>query len=166
MNAMTLFTDASHCPSSKFAGYGAWAKANGWTEGKFFGGKLSRCNSSTEAELAAIAEAMAYLRRNGRLFDVRTVMVQSDSVRALELMVKTFNATISNHVDGCALDYRQNIFPSPAERDYLEKIQTNRKDVALIVRHVRGHSRMGSRSRVNAICDLMARRHMREARGR
>lgn len=50
---ITVFVDASHCPQTKAAGWGAWAKGHGWERGIACGGplKMSPLNSS-EAEIA------------------------------------------------------------------------------------------------------------------
>ncbi len=166
MSALTLFTDASHCPSTRSAGYGAWAKSDRMSCGVFLGGGLAPCGNSSEAEIAAIAVSLVNLRFAGRLDGISRVMIQADNLRALELIVKEFGATISNHMDGCAVEYRPTIFPSPHERKSLDAIKLAADGISLIVRHVRGHSRNGSRSYINMRCDSIANRHMRQARGR
>lgn len=165
MTWMTLFIDASHCPQTKHVGYGAWAKRDGWKSGHFFGGRLAPCGNSREAELAAIAAALEAMRKKGHLFGLRSVMVQSDSLRALELIVAKNGSTISNHPNGCPIELRHNLTASPSEKASLQAIKEAAGDVSIWARHVRGHKADGTRSVVNNRCDKLARRHMREARG-
>ena len=163
---LTLFTDASHCHFTRAAGYGAWAKATHWSRSVTFGGSLPRCGSSSEAEIIAIAYALAKLRLEQYLVGVRTIMIQSDSLRALDVIAHDLGAIISNHLDGASVEYRANLVPNAVERAAIQTIMSARGDATLMVRHVRGHTEKGSRERVNARCDRIAYRHMRGQRQR
>lgn len=163
---LTLFTDASYCHATRSAGYGAWAKATHWSKSVTFGGSLPRCASSNEAEIIAISFALAKLRLEQYLVGVRTIMIQSDSLRALDVIAHDLGAIISNHLDGASMEYRANLVPNAVERAAIETIMSARGSATLMVRHVRGHREKSSRERVNARCDHIARRHMRGQRER
>lgn len=164
MSMLTLFTDASFCSDTKASGYGAWAKADGWPKGRFFGDRLPPCNNSGEAELTAIARALDDLDRLSMLHGIRTIMVQVDNVRVLELLVRFANASIAPHEHSASVEYREKLIPAPGERRSIDSIVARK--IALVVRQVRGHSNYGSRESVNNVCDRIARRHMRAMRGR
>lgn len=161
---LTLFVDASYCPRTHAAGYGAWAKRDGWKQGTTFGGRLgSGFLQSHEAELAAIATALVYLHENGHLDEVETVLVQSDCMRALELLVAKAGARITNHRKAATVERRKMAVASPAERRAIEVIR-DASPRLLMVRHVRGHSTGSTRQGVNNLCDRIAGVHMRRAR--
>lgn len=166
---ITLFVDASHCPNTLAAGYGAWAIKDGWEKGKVFGGRISKeVLNSGEAEVCAIVEAVKYMRVRGFLED-STLMVQSDSHRALQLFLMALpDAQIRQHADS------KNWVPGPVSATPTEKwaMEALTRDLGhfpyLYVRHIKGHASGEGRNWVNRRCDAVAREHMykeRQTRG-
>lgn len=162
---LTLFVDASFHPESKAAGYGAWAKRDGWPKGLFMGGELTTCRSSSDAEMCAIARAVALLRRTKALDGVKAVLIQSDCLHALETIVAALRAGVSHHRDGAEVK-RRAARPTAVEYAALDGLRDAAGEVRLIVRHVRGHKGGNTRETVNEICDKIARKNMAGARQR
>lgn len=159
---MTVFADASHCPRSKGAGWGAWARRDGWDMGLTFGGPIkATMNNSAEAECAALANAIVRLSNQGHLTGVTWVMLQSDCLRVLQLLVQEDSRfAISDHKDGAAIE-PQPLNPKPMEAKAIGIIIDLLKAVPKVyVRHVRGHTPGGGRAWVNEQCDRIARQHM------
>lgn len=165
---MTLFVDASHCPTTKAGGLGAWCKKDGWDRGYAFGGTLERiCRNSTEAELLAIAQAVEFLQNHGEFDHVTYLMIQSDCLHALHGIVKygSFDvASLKNERDASVREGVQQA--SPKYQDLAVRIDAaTRKAQLRVVRHVKGHQEgRSSRSWVNEQCDALAKQHMRAAR--
>lgn len=169
MTRLTLFADASYCAKTKAGGWGAWFKTDGMKEGVLIGGtfKTAMTNSS-EAELAALANALTRLCNDGRLVPVAELMVQSDSMRALQLIAHKLPGVIRRkHKDGLHV-HDGVLTPSPTEVAALGRIGLIRgeAEMLLVVRHVKGHSPWGGRSWVNRQCDEIAKRHMEMERKR
>jgi ribonuclease HI len=159
---ITIFADASHCPRTNAAGWGAWAKATGWPQGSSFGGPIrSTVLNSGEAEIAALTNAVIRAHNRGWLTDIPGVMLQSDSLRTLQLVLQaTPNASPSDHKDGAKI-VAQKLLPSPFE----EKALTIITEVLLtiptvLLRHVKGHREGNGRNWVNRTCDDIAKKHM------
>lgn len=166
---LTLFADASYCSKSQAGGWGAWFKADGMKEGGLIGGTFKTpMTNSAEAELAALANAMTRLCNEGLLAPVSELMIQSDCMRALQLIALLLPGVVRRaHKNG--LHVHDGIMtPSPTEKAALNRIGLIRGEanVLLVVRHVKGHSRGGGRSWVNRQCDAIARRHMEAERHR
>lgn len=164
---LTLFCDASFCPNTKVAGWGAWAKRMEWVEGALFGGAFkSVFDNNHEAELCAIANALFVLKEQGHLAGITQVMVQSDSLRSLGLIKSKLPAAkIRDHVDGASIFKSDTKNMSEAESiglSLIAKVWSGSFDLQL--RHVRGHRHGPSRQWVNRQCDAIAKRHMRERR--
>ena len=159
---ITIFADASHCPHTKAAGWGAWAKGDGWKQGVTFGGSLGiRTNNSAEAELAAIASAVRTLFNNDSMRKYDAVMIQSDSLRALQVIYHALDTChIANHSEGAPIPYTAQLTLSPAEKKTADNLVELLRGRMVYVRHVRGHQRGGGRSWVNRTCDEIARRGM------
>lgn len=166
MSVVTVFADASHCPRTKSAGWGAWAKGDGWERGQTFGGEIrSTVLNAAEAEMAAMANALARLHNRGQLQGLRRVMLQSDCLRVLQLILQAIpRAEPSNHKDGAPVE-PQKLAMSPMERKGVEIIIDVLADCeSILLRHVRGHRPGEGRQWVNRVCDDIARKHMREQR--
>lgn len=165
---ITVFSDASHCPNTKAGGWGAWAKRDGWDAGRTFGGVISpRVLNASEAEAWAIANTLGMLKIENALDGVRTIIVQSDSLRSLSLVRQLLGARVSDHADGAKIDMNR-LNPSRLEKaamDQLREVLTPR-EALIYVRHVRGHKPGGGRSWVNRTCDKIARDHMLKERER
>ena len=164
---LTLFVDASFCHRTHAAGYGAWAKKAAFEKGLIFGGPLPRgITNAGEAELGGIALALRFLLEQQHLADLDRLMVQSDSLRSLQLISQTLpRARIANHADAAAVTKAQ-LAPSAMEAKALVAIKARVSDLDLLVGHVRGHKRGQQRQWVNRMCDAEARRHMLAERAR
>ncbi len=163
---MTIFVDASVCHRTGAAGWGAWARCDGWTSGRIFSGELkARYGNSTEAEAAAIANALHLLSKAGDLEGVAVILVQSDSMQALDSLIRIAGAVASNHADGVPLPIagKRKRF-TPTERIAPVRIRETIGDRRLLVRHVRGHREGGARQWVNRACDEAAKGRMRAVR--
>lgn len=164
---LTLFCDASFCPKTKVAGWGAWAKRMEWIEGLIFGGAFKRTfDNNHEAELCAIANALFVLKEEGHLTGITNVMIQSDSLRSLGLIkLKLPSAQIRDHADGASI--LKGVGKSMTETEgvglsLITKVWSGSFDIQL--RHVRGHRQGPSRQWVNRQCDATAKGHMRDRR--
>lgn len=164
---VTVFADASHCPFTKAAGWGAWAKGEGWKSGITFGGPIrAQVKNSAEAEIAAMTNAIVRLYNGGQLDGATVIMLQSDCLRALQLLLMALpQARPSDHKDGAQV-LPQKLNPSPLEdkalgiaREVLSECQS------VLVRHVKGHREGGGRNWVNRACDSIAKKHMNAQRG-
>ncbi len=160
---LTLFADASFCPKSRAAGWGAWAIRDGWPAGRFMGGAFRReIHNSTEAELCGLASAIWHLEQNALLSEVGAFILQCDNVAAL--------GTIGHRLPGArwsaqcdARDVAAHFRKSKLRPLEDEAIQAIRQVVLarpVWLRHVKGHVSGTGRNWVNQKCDDEARRHM------
>lgn len=168
---LTLFTDASLCGHTKAAGWGAWFKRKDMQQGALLGGEIAcAVTSSGDAEIHAIAQALDTLARRGWLHaPVEAVLLQSDSVRALQLILQCVPHTReSQHQQSkiSSIATKQRLSASPIERGALFVIQDVLRRQSTIVRHVKGHQQGNGRSWVNRQCDAIAREHMQAARAK
>lgn len=161
---ITVFVDASHCPHTRAAGWGAWAKGDGWDRGITCGGPIKvTTNNSSEAEIAAMAAALQVLA-DGDCLTFQTVMLQSDNLRTLQLIYQTLpSCRISNHAESAAIPTSK-LHASPTEKSALRIIHAILHQFNVFVRHVRGHRQGDGRNWVNRTCDDIAKRHMRQQR--
>jgi ribonuclease HI len=163
---LTLFCDASHCSRTLCAGWGAWAKREEWERGRIFGGPLtSKPTNSTEAELAAIANALQQLAGSGDLAGIKTLMIQSDSLAALAVVRSLPTAAWSRSDD------RRDSSSAPAKKRLsasdtasLSIIREAAGRRPLFLRHIKGHKSGTGRNWVNGQCDRVAKRHMVQLR--
>jgi len=164
---LTLFVDASFCHRTHAAGYGAWAKKATFAKGLIFGGRLPKgITNAGEAELGGIALALRYLLEQQHLAGLDRLMVQSDSLRSLQLIARALpRARIANHAEAAAVTKAQ-VAPTVMEAKALMAIKGRVEQIDLLVRHVRGHKRGQKRQWVNRKCDAEARRHMLAERAR
>lgn len=166
---LTVFTDASMCPKTGAAGWGAWAKRNDWREGWLFGGPMREpFATSNDAELCAVANALSALRKEGCLADVTLAMVQSDSTAALAILARKGLARLAPHAHGATINVAAVRLHLASETqlaalDVIGRLLSE-TSLRLLVRHVRGHRRFTSRGWVNEQCDRIAKKHMRARR--
>lgn len=168
MSMLTLFVDASWCPETHAAGWGAWAKRDDWQRGRTFGAPFKAAMRTIgDAEIAGIANALHQLAGWDALAGVRSVMVQCDCIQALETLVRLGGAQVSNHADGARIwpRLKRGIY-TRVEQAAALRIRELLGERTLVVRHVRGHQAGGSRQWVNRECDRLAKRGMRDARAR
>lgn len=164
---LTLFCDASLDPAVGAAGWGAWAKRDAWRSGQTMGGVFKNLiYTSHEAELCAVANALSRLEADDAFVGVSTVMIQSDSVRAMQMILSRVpGSRTSDHGDSCPVR-RTRAKPTALEKKAIKRILDFAVEhgVGLVVRHVKGHQKGDKRQWVNRQCDSIAKRHMREAR--
>jgi ribonuclease HI len=165
---VTIFADASHDRSARVAGWGAWIKADG--RQSITGGAAMKAPvmSSGEAELCALANALALARSRGAVARGDVVMLQSDSLNALAIIRGKIDGVADRPAAGglavaAVKKMKLSELHSAAVGVIGEIVAT--LDVALVTRHVRGHRKGGGRQWVNAEVDRIARRAMRERRG-
>lgn len=162
---LTLFVDSSLCLQTAAGGWGAWAIRDDWRAGHLFGGPFGRSThpqTSREAELCGIANALAALRKLGYLDDVERVLIQCDCLQALEIIAgRLQSVVVSNHPAG------HMIRPGamrPTELETAALAAIDEVGRPLLVRHVYGHRKGEDRQWVNRQCDAVAKGHMRAAR--
>jgi ribonuclease HI len=169
MAMVTIIADASFCPTSRAAGWAAWIKADG-RDSVLISGSLTKIApvSSGEAEFFAVANALYKAVKDGFIRRQDRVMIQSDCVAVLEAMLWGLDCRESRHPEGCALrrpPTRPGLVAGAGETALttIGGIAAN-LDLALCVRHVRGHTPGGGRQWVNRACDQAAREAMDVAR--
>lgn len=159
MALVTLFTDASHRPSLRSAGWGAWAAGEGRPP-QTFSGPLPFTGASVTAELLAVAEAVRAVDRSYLADADEALMVQSDCVAALSaLLAHVPGSRHKPHPDGVAEVHPRTKRLSPIERDAVEGVAyvLGLRGMRLVLRHVRGHSPDGGgRGWANRECDRLA----------
>ena len=168
---ITIFTDASFCDKTKVAGWGAWAKRDGWERGIFHGGPIrdSYITSSGKAELLAILYALRYYNNIDAFVDMETIMIQSDSVDAIRSVLSYVNDSVyraSNITSDVKNIQIGTLIGGKQTEDIMEEITDISRDKILMLRHVKGHKASSKRGRVNDICDEIAKKHMRSIRGK
>lgn len=164
---LTMFTDASFCHHTQAAGWGAWAKADGWAQGITFGAAFRRpMGTIHDAELCAVVNAVHRLISEDRLVNIGAVMVQSDSMRALTVLHAHGNAKIRDYAGGHPILTQSALTLSSIEIIAIDRLQDllSGSGIEFLVRHVKGHSTGSTRHSVNATCDRIAKTHMWSAR--
>ena len=102
---LTLFVEASVCHRTHAAGYGARAKKASFAKGLIFGGRLPRgITNAGEAELGGIALNLRFLLEREQLAGLERLMVQTDSLRSLQLILQVLpGVRIANDADAAAV---------------------------------------------------------------
>lgn len=161
---VTIFADASRCTKTGASGWGAWIKATG-RDTIVTGSRMREVTATVvQAELAAIANALAVGAKAGIIYG--RVMVQSDCLGALAAII-THMPHVKDRpfgLDGVkVIPVKKWKAKHEHLRPALEAIQKMLADngTILTVRHVRGHQAGQGRSGVNRMCDAEAKRHMR-----
>ncbi len=166
--AITIFADASHCPKTKAAGWGAWMKGGG-RSGHTTGGEIvAPCPQPSDAEAWALAMAVAHAYYQGWLSDPAPIMLQSDCLRILQVLLTHFpQAWESKHPEAARfgrLGAKSRL--TEAEQAAIETIRfcLSATNPRILLRHVRGHQSGNGRHWVNQACDQLARAHMKVRR--
>ena len=145
---VTILTDASWCPQTKAAGWGAWIatdRGKKQTGGAFK--SMVPCN--TTAEVLAITHALYKAITNGLLFKNDTVLIQTDSIPAISLLSTTRRS--SNQLEADSLFYFMNLCLD--------------NNLTVHFKHVKAHTnREEARFKANTLCDAIAKNFMRTAR--
>lgn len=162
MQWITVFADASFCPNTRCAGYGAWYKGDLMKSGIVIGGQLPRgLSNSGEAEAFAVCRALQHLWSADVLQPYEGLMLQSDNLRILQLIASLFpKVTINNHSQAAKVSKIEAPILSPAEKEALAGIRTSTASMFVSVRHVKGHKNGEGRQWVNRVCDEKARFYM------
>jgi ribonuclease HI len=166
---LTLFADASFCPKTGAAGWGAWAKRDGWMNGRFYGGPMRRpFKTSNSAEICGIASALHEIHAAGSLEDVETVIIQCDNVVALGMILshversRTASRKGARDVDIPLVRWAK---CDELARKAISAIRRTTQGKTIWLRHIRGHGTDDTtRSWVNEQCDAEAKRHMNSVR--
>lgn len=141
----TVFTDASFCHQTRCAGYAVWVKNNSRVL-KRYGNFRGKPENSSDAEFMALI--------NGIYF-------------AMQLAPETTYLIVQTDCMGIIPHANRGGLPQRASGRLKRRMREALKGVTLDVRHVKAHSRDGSkRSHVNNWCDEFARKAMRQQRGR
>lgn len=145
---VTLFTDASVCPQSGFAGWAAWAKRDGQTM-RAAAAFRERVRASGIAETRAIVNGVAQVCRFWRPLPYGTlILVQSDCIEAIDALRPLSSVTGDKH---------------QAKVTFHQIIQRER--VTVRFKHVKGHrGNEDKRASVNSWVDREAKAQMRVAR--
>lgn len=160
---MTIFADASWCPTSQAAGWGAWAIRDGWRAGRIIGGPIRRpVANSTEAEVCGIASAIWRLCKDGVLEDVEAFVVQCDNVAALATFGQQMRTAqwASRRDDRDVAHHTRKTPLTALEREAVKHVRLILNERPLWLRHVKGHTSGTGRNWVNQQCDDEARQHM------
>lgn len=154
---VTLFCDASWCPRTRAAGWGAWVKSDRVCKGHLYQGAfLESCLGAGDAEIMGATNALHYALRDGVAGDQDVILFQLDSMRAIEVIHGAFPAELTL---------------SDVEQRAKGRLEIMRQERGLTFRtkHVKGHyhgDERTSRHSVNQACDRMARRQMEGMRAR
>lgn len=162
---ITLFVDASHCPETMAAGWGAWAIQDSWKMGKLFSGRIHQeVLNSSEAEIYGVANAVRYLASR-QMIRTSSIMIQCDNLRALQLiMVAIPHAENRPHKNSANIEGVPPL-PSLAESKAIEMLAKDLGHLKFVyVRHIKGHSAGTGRNWVNRKCDQLAGEQMRKVR--
>ena len=160
---VTIFADASVDHESGAAGWACWIKGDGSNSVLHSGAFREPVGNSTNAELAALANALAVAKAIGQLRG--RVMLQSDCSAALAMIRTIAGAEDSPAERGLRVGkWRKK--PEKMYRPAVKVIQSVIQDtgIKLVVRHVKGHQAGGGRNWVNRQCDRLAKKHMRDLR--
>lgn len=147
---VTLMADASFCPETGCAGYGYWIASQRGKDGGS-GAMKDLCDTSSTAEMKAIANALFLASQKGLVCLNDRVLIQTDCEAAIDAF-KGIRTRLTKQ--------------EQETKQYLIELKV-KLDLVLEFRHVKGHSkRQEARFRSNNMCDKQAYAAMREARQR
>lgn len=131
---ITLFADASHCPTTKACGWASWIKYGDPAQTQRLSGSAANVKNSHLAEVMALEKGIAHIEQNLALQD-KIIVLQSDCQGALDYLAPRAEGLKAMGARHVKLKW--------------VKSHNGHKDV---------------RSSVNTWCDETARHHMRELR--
>jgi ribonuclease HI len=142
-------------------------KRDGGISEAFGGSFRNPMPESTTAEVCALANAMHRALGWRLILPGDVVMLQSDSLAALERIRRTLPASFDNPAKG-GLPVGQSrkargAAVAQAAADRIKALAEG-ANLTLVTRHVRGHQKGGGRQWVNGACDQIAKAGMRKAR--
>ncbi len=156
MSVITAYTDASHCPDTQYGGWACWVKYSKFETLQASGFFKEKTHDSTEAELKAIANALAVIAKRIRPENTIIVIV-TDSEMARSYIAK------SNRTPGKNSKYRAAWERKAALAKAVNDLIPS--GCELRVNKVKAHSKSdGKRSYVNNLVDKAAYKKLQEAR--
>lgn len=165
---VTIFADASFDERTMAAGWACWVKTNSAPSAISSGVITSPVRSSQEAELWALANALAFAHRQNALKPGALVLLQSDCIPALTRIVMQIPGTVDRPFNGGLIVPRKTkAAVTKAECAALVVIAETvlATGISLLTRHVRAHQENhDGRQWVNNECDRLAKLAMREWR--
>lgn len=166
MGMITLIADASVSTHSQKSGWGYWAKGDDRPAISFGGPLGAFCQSTTVAELEALANGLAHLNASRYLRSTDSqVLLQCDNIGALACIRKERPSVgVNKHKDSARMEVRRK--PLSEREKAAVKVILNLADehgLTLSVRHVRGHQQGNGRNWVNRLCDKLANKGRKEA---
>lgn len=157
---MTIFCDASVQHKTGEAGWGCWAKKTGWQSGVTFGGKFrSPVFRSWDAEILALANAVAILAKKGDLDGCSSICLQCDNLRSLSIINREILGAraLKKKGEGCRIPpIRAKLTDSEQSAVKTIKAIVDAYSLVVLLRHVRGHREGPGRNWVNRKCDEIA----------
>lgn len=165
---VTIIADASFSSVGKSAGFGFWIKSGGLAGYSLGGAFTTPMQSACAAEISALANALAVGRQRNLVRQGQVVMLQSDSQHALGMILWKVAMSVDRPIKG-GLATPKARRPQPHLRSLpgLELIDQIARELELkiLVRHVKGHTKGDDgRSRINILCDKLAKDGMKTAR--
>lgn len=168
---VTIFADASFCPKSGAAGWGAWMVGNGKPSSSSGGALQGKLKQADDAEMMALANALHVAVERGYVREASVVMLQSDCSNALArirgLVGTATDSPMKDRADGIPAGRINSTDRFKGERSEQYRAVALIGDIAsrmslrLVTRHVRGHRAGEGRNWVNQSCDQIARSAMR-----
>jgi ribonuclease HI len=147
---VTIIADASHCQQTKIGSYSFWAVSQ---RGKHSGLGTFKASvaGSTQAEMAAVVNALHCTLKLGIAIDGDEVLIQTDSQMAINCFTGNYR--------------REKVGQKPEVLAFV-KLRTDH-GLKIEFRHVKGHSKtIDRRSAAQRLVDQAARKQMRMARKR
>lgn len=161
--ALTVFADASYHRRHGTAGWGCWIM--GESPGRAFaaGGQIRELLvSSSEAEVRALANALALVKQLDYAGEGDAVLFQSDSVNALGWILRALPTASDSPAPGGLRVPRPRIarpaFRASRGAPVFAELSAE-LGIQVLVRHVRAHTGL---SEPNDICDRIAKHHQAE----
>lgn len=162
---LTIFTDASLSERMKSAGWGGWARGD-YREPIFRSGKCEYSQNTSLVELWAVCHMLEKIVREGYFYDEdKSVVIQSDNLHTLNIMHTGINnswAVKPQHARDVRVQRASRIdqhFLHP-----LDRIKGCLHGTSIVyLKHIKGHQgNAHHRSKVNEICDRLAKEAVRD----
>ena len=143
---VTVFTDASYCPSTGAAGWAVWMKHQGDTH-RYSGIPKNPVKNPSHAEMVAAVYGISLAIKNYP--DARTVHLVTDLLRTVEILRGHARAKMDYEITAYNYVYRM----------------AKEHNVHISCKHVKAHVTQGERRNyVNNWCDQEAKKQMRKMR--
>lgn len=158
---VSLFTDASWCPDTNAAGWGAWAKCdNAMTTA---GGPIGKpCPTSTIAEARAVYMGLLMCAKHLNMADIDRILIQLDNYAVVSWIHAKSGG---RRLEKATLNAKKK---STIAIEFIEAIKAFEKEHSVIVmgKHIKGHrpNQEGAGHWVNNRCDQLARNGLERAR--